>query len=81
MMELFDQEKAVEQYGEEKKAEGRAEGRAEGKAEGRQEGEMKQARKTALNMREKGYPDAVIADILEVGESMIQKWFQGADAI
>ena len=77
MMALFDQEKAVEQYGEEKKAEGRA----EEKAEGRQEGEMKQARKTALNMREKGYPDEVIADILEVGESMIQKWFQGADAI
>src|SRR5699024_8638023 len=34
MMTLFDQEYAVERYGDEKKAEGKAEGLAEGKAEG-----------------------------------------------
>ena len=34
MMGLFDQEKAVEQFGNEKKEEGRAEGKLEGKLEG-----------------------------------------------
>ena len=38
MMGLFDQEKAVEQFGNEKKEEGRTEGRAEGRAEGLPEG-------------------------------------------
>ena len=42
----------------------------EGKIEGKMEGKME----TAFNMKKKGYPDAVIADILEVGLNVIQQW-------
>lgn len=59
MMTLFEQEYAVERYGDEKKA----------------EGEMKAKQETALNMKKKGYPDTTIADILEVGVATLQKWF------
>ena len=40
MMGLFDQEKAIEQFGNEKKEEGKLEGKREGKLEGRREGKL-----------------------------------------
>lgn len=62
MMGLFDQEKAVEQFGNEKKEEGRAEGRLEGKKE------------AAINMKAEGLPEGMIAKILDVGLNMVQEW-------
>ena len=50
MMTLFDQEYAVERYGDEKKAEGKAEGLAEGKVEGLAEGEAKGTMKAKQEM-------------------------------
>lgn len=43
----------------------------EGKMEGKMEGKIE----TALNMKKRGYSDAIIADILEVGINVIQQWF------
>lgn len=44
----------------------------EGKTEGKKE--------TALNMKKKGYSDAIIADILEVGINVVQQWLTGSMA-
>ena len=55
MMGLFDQEKAVEQFGNEKKEEGRAEGRAEGKLEGKKE--------AAINIKAEGLSEGMIAKV------------------
>jgi len=52
----------AEQYGSEKWEEGRMEGRMDTKKE------------TALNMKKKGYPEAAIADILEVKLNTVQQW-------
>lgn len=38
------------------------------------EGELEKARKTAINMHNKGYEDSVIADLLEVDISIVQGW-------
>ncbi len=73
MMSLFDQERAMEQYGNDKKEEGRLEGRLEG--------EMKKARETALKMKEKGYSDDAIADILEIELNTVQYWISDIKAI
>lgn len=48
------------------------EGKTEGKIEGKKE--------TALNMKKKGYSDAIIADILEVGINVVQQWLTGSMA-
>ncbi len=69
MMGLFDQEKAVEQFGNEKKEEGRVEGRAEGKLEGKIE--------AAINMKAEGLPESMIAKILNVGLNIVQEWVTG----
>ena len=69
MMGLFDQEKAVEQFGNEKKEEGRAEGRAEGKLEGKKE--------AAINMKAEGLSEGMIAKVLDVGLSIVQEWISG----
>ena len=45
------------------------EGIIEGKKEGKKE--------TAFNMKSKGYPDATIADILDVGINVMQQWLYG----
>ena len=66
MMGLFDQEKAVEQFGNEKKEEGRAEGKLEGKME------------AAINMKAEGLPESMIAKILDVGLNIVQEWVAGA---
>lgn len=64
MMALFDQQKAVEQYGNEKKIEGKLEGKKE----------------TAFKMKKKGYQEAAIADLLEVGVEIVQQWLSGSGA-
>lgn len=69
MMGLFDQEKAIEQFGNEKKEEGRAEGRLEGRLEGKKE--------AAINMKAEGLPEGMIAKILDVGLNMVQEWVSG----
>lgn len=62
MMALFDQEKAVEQFGYEKKQ------------EGREEGDLKRAMKTATNMLKDGEPIDKIARILEFPPETILTW-------
>ncbi len=73
MMGLFDQEKAVEQFGNEKKEEGRVEGRKEGRAEGKLEGKIE----AAINMKAEGLPESMIAKILNVGLNIVQEWVAG----
>ena len=74
MMTLFDQEYAVERYGDEKKAEGIILGRAEGRAEGITEGALKQAKETAFQMKQKGFPENIIADVLQISPQMVRQW-------
>ena len=62
MLALFDQEKAVEQFGYEKMQEGREEGR------------IGQAKKTAVNMLKDGESMDKIAKFVEVPINMIQSW-------
>ena len=62
MMGLFEQEKAVEQFGYEKKQEGREEGR------------IRQAKKTAINMLKDGESMDKIAKFLEIPIHLIQSW-------
>ena len=47
----------------------------EGIIEGKKEGIIEGKKGTAFNMKNKGYSDAVIADILDVGINVIQQWF------
>ena len=65
MMSLFDQEKAVEQFGYEK----------------RQEGRIRQAKKTAVNMQKRGSSLDEIAEILELPADTIRTWVKEADAL
>ena len=62
MMSLFDQEKISEMYGRDMKEEGRAEGRTEAKKE------------FVLTMKDKGFSNSVIADIMNVGINTISQW-------
>ena len=62
MMALFDQEKAVEQFGYEKKQ------------EGREEGDLKRAMRTASNMFKDGEPIDKIARFLEFPPETILSW-------
>ena len=65
MMALFDQEKAVEQFGYEKM----------------QEGRIRQAKKTAVNMRKRGCSFDEIAEILELPSDTIRVWAKEADVL
>ena len=65
MMALFDQQKAVEQFGYEMKEEGRTEGKLEGKKE------------AAINMKAEGMTESMIAKILDVGLNIVQEWLSG----
>ena len=47
------------------------------KNEGIEEGIKEGKKETAFNMKNKGYSDAVIADILDVGINVIQQWLSG----
>ena len=73
MMALFDQQKAVEQFGYEMKEEGRAEGHREGRAEGKLEGK----KEAAINMKAEGMTESMIAKILDVGLNIVQEWLAG----
>ena len=66
MMTLFEQEYAVERYGDEKKAEGHAEGRAEGKVEGRKE--------MALSLFQMGVPIEKIAEAAKLDVGLVKNW-------
>lgn len=48
--------------------------------EGIVEGIIEGKKETALNMKKKGYSDAIIAAILEVGINVIQQWLAGSMA-
>lgn len=61
MMGLFDQEKAVEQFGNEKKEEGKLESKKE----------------AAINMKAEGLPESMIAKVLDVGLNIVQEWIAG----
>ena len=63
MMGLFDQEKAVEQYGYDKM----------------KEGELMKAKETAQNMKREGMSDTIIAKVLNVGQEVVQQWLAGVD--
>ena len=63
MMGLFDQEKAVEQYGYDKM----------------KEGELMKAKETARNMKREGMSDTIIAKVLNVGQEVVQQWLAGVD--
>ena len=80
MMGLFDQEKAVEQFANEKKEEGRKEGHAEGRKEGRAEGKLEGKIEAAINMKAEGLPESMIAKILNVGLNIVQEWVTGTAA-
>ena len=76
MIGLFDQEKAIEQFGNEKKEEGKL----EGKLEGRREGKLEEKMETAINMKAEGLPEDMIARVLDVNLSIVKKWLSGASA-
>lgn len=59
---IFDVCEAIQIMRDRSKEEGRIEGKIEGKME------------TAANMKKKGYPDTVIADVLEVGLDIVSQW-------
>lgn len=50
----------------------------EGIIEGKKEGIIEGKKETAFNMKKKGYSDAAIADILDVGVNVIQQWLLGS---
>lgn len=76
MMTLFEQEYAVERYGDEKRAEGKAEGREEGREEGKAEGEMSKAREMALSLFHMGMPSKKIAEAANVDVALVESWLK-----
>ena len=69
MMALFDQQRAVEQFGYDKKEEGKKEGKIEGKMETKKE--------TALTLSEMGMPVDSIAKAVKEGVDTVQQWLSG----
>lgn len=76
MMALFDDEYIREAFGREKFDAGEAKGRTEGRAEGKDE----QARETAMNMHEAGFPNSAIAKMIGYAENVVASWFSAAKA-
>ena len=74
MMTLFEQEYAVERYGDEKRAEGRAEGKAEGRAEGRTEGELNKAKEMTFSLFQMGVPIEKIAEAAKLDVGLVKSW-------
>ena len=70
MMTLFEQEYAVERYGDEK----RAEGKAEGRAEGRTEGELNKAKEMAFSLFQMGVPIEKIAEAAKLDVGLVKNW-------
>ena len=62
MMTLFDQEYAVERYGDERELKGKA------------EGEMKKAKETTYRLADRKMPLEAISDIVEVSVEVVKKW-------
>ena len=62
MMTLFDQEYAVERYGDEQRAEGRA------------QGEIKRAKETAIRLNKKGFSFEDIAEAVDFSVETIKEW-------
>lgn len=58
--------------------EGIIEGKREGIIEGKREGIIEGKKETAFNMKNKGYSEAIIAEILDVGINVIQQWLSGS---
>ena len=52
-----------------------------GKEDGVREGEQKQAMITARRMKNKGYSDTAIADLLEVGVHVVEQWIYGENKV
>ena len=50
------------------------EGEAVGMTKGKAEGKLEQAQKTAKAMHQKGFDDAMIADILQVSLEQVREW-------
>ena len=77
MMALFDQQRAVEQFGYDKKEEGKKEGKIEGRIEGKIEGKMETKKETALTLSEMGMPVDSIAKAVKEGVDTVQQWLSG----
>ena len=56
-------------------------GKEDGVKEGIKEGEQKQAMITARRMKNKGYSDTAIADLLEVGVHVVEQWIYGENKV
>lgn len=70
MMKIFDQEFALELYLNEIRVEAEAEGMAKAIAEG----ELMKAKEIASTMKEKGFQDNIIAEILNISIDTVHQW-------
>ena len=70
MMTLFDQEYAVERYGDERELKGKAEGLAEGEAKGT----MKAKQEMTYKLVDRRIPLETISDIVGMSVEVIKKW-------
>ena len=69
MMTLFEQEYAVERYGDEKKAEGKAEGKVEGRKE------------MALSLFQMGVPIEKIAEAAKLDVGLVKNWLTESEIV
>ena len=76
MTSLFDQDHVTKNYVAEEKRLSRALGRAEGRTEGRAEGEEKKAMENAFRMRDMGFDNSIIAQVVNVSLTKLQSWFK-----
>lgn len=53
----------------------------EQRAEGREEGREEERKKLAFGMKERGYTDNTISDLLDVSSSVLQAWFAEKQSI
>ena len=70
MMTLFDQEYAVERYGDERELKGLA----EGKANGLEEGTIKAKREMTYELFDMGFSDNKIAKVVKVSLETVKRW-------
>ena len=73
MMTLFEQEYAVERYGDEK--------RAEGKAEGRTEGELNKAKEMTFSLFQMGVPIEKIAEAAKLDVGLVKNWLTESEIV
>ena len=72
MMTLFDQEYAVERYGDERELKGLA----EGKAKGLEEGAIKAKREMTYELFDMGFSDNKIAKVVKVSLETVKRWLE-----